>query len=183
MIKVLFILVVTNLNSQRELQWPYIFRKNINWRLLNNLVKITILYFHTALSMVPFPLYQLHWKAGALKYKIHICSRERSNLQLLKMKRNTAIVTRYAWNFKINQKKRNLDKLIKRFPVIKFIFRQSCCLQACNFTKTYSSSSIVKWFCSDLKLYLKVFPNFRNRYFPEHISVAASNHCNQFSKH
>ena len=50
---------------------------------------------------------------------LHTLFRERSNLQLLKMNGNTW----YPLDFKVNQKKRNLDKLIQKSPVMEFILK------------------------------------------------------------
>ena len=49
--------------------------------------------------------------------------------------------TWYPLDFKFNQKKRNLDKLIQKSPVMEFIF-QSYCLQVCNFTKNVPSRQL-----------------------------------------
>ena len=43
MIKVLFILTVTILNFQREIEWLYFFRKNVNSRHVNNLVGLILI--------------------------------------------------------------------------------------------------------------------------------------------
>ena len=50
---------------------------------------------------------------------LHTLFPERSNLQLLKMNGNTW----YPLGFKVNQKKRNLDKLIQKSPVMEFILK------------------------------------------------------------